>query len=76
MSYEDFVMRTTRQQHTCRTMNEAFRTADYAASIHRFESPHKRDLKHIASFVLVTTLIVVIGYVLNTMFDLFLESIR
>ena len=76
MSYEDFVMRTTRNQHTPRTMDEAFRTADYAASIHRFESPHKRDLKHIANFVLVATVIVVSSYVLNTMFDLFLESIR
>jgi len=57
-------------------MDEAFCTADYAASIHRFESPHKRDLQHIASFVLVATVIVVSSYVLNTMFDLFLESIR
>jgi hypothetical protein len=76
MSYEDFVMRTMRNQLTPRTMDEAFRTADYAASIHRFEQPHKRDLKHIANFVLVATVIVVSSYVLNTMFDLFLESIR
>jgi hypothetical protein len=76
MNYEDFVMRTVRNQRTPRTMDEAFRTADYAASIHRFEQPHKRDLKHIATFVLVATVIVVSSYVLNTMFDLFLESIR
>jgi len=76
MNYEDFVMHTVRNQRTPRTMDEAFCTADYAASIHRFESPHKRDLQHIASFVLVATVIVVSSYVLNTMFDLFLESIR
>jgi hypothetical protein len=76
MSYEDFVMRTMRSQHTCRTMNEAFRTPEYAASINQFESPYKRDLQHIASFILVATVLVVSGYVLNTMFDLFLESIR
>lgn len=76
MSYEAFVMRTVRNQRTPRTLDEAFRTADYAASIHKFESPHKRDLKHIATFVLVATAIVVISYVLNTTFDLFLESIR
>ena len=76
MSYEDFVMRTSRNKHTARTLDEAFRTAEYAASVHRFEQPHKRDLKYIATFVLVTTLIVVISYALNSMFDLFLESIR
>jgi hypothetical protein len=76
MNYEDFVMRTARQQHTARTMDEAFRTPEYAASVHRFEQPHKRDLRHIATFVWVTTVIVASGYVLNTMFDLFLESIR
>jgi hypothetical protein len=76
MNYEDFVMRTARQQHTARTMDEAFRTPEYAASVHRFEQPHKRDLQYIATFVLVTTLIVVISYALNSMFDLFLESIR
>ena len=76
MNYEDFVMRIVRNQRTPRTMDEAFRTADYAASITKFESPHKRDLKHIASFVLVATVIAVSSYVLNTMFDLFLESIR
>lgn len=76
MSYEDFVMRTARQQHTARTMDEAFRTPEYAASINQFESPYKRDLQHIASFILVATVLVVSGYVLNTMFDLFLESIR
>ena len=76
MSYEDFVMRTVRNQYTPRTMDEAFRTPDYAASVHRFESPHKRDLQHIASFILVATVLVLSAYVLNTMFDLFLESIR
>jgi len=76
MSYEDFVMRTVRNQRTPRTMDEAFCTADYAASITKFEQPHKRDLRHIATFVWVTTVIVASGYVLNTMFDLFLESIR
>ena len=76
MIYEDFVMRTARNQHTARTLDEAFRTPEYAASIHQFEQPHKRDLKYIANFVLVATLIVVIGFVLNSMFDLFLESIR
>ena len=76
MSYEDFVMRTVRNQRTPRTMDEAFRTAEYAASIIKFEQPHKRDLQHIASFVWVATVIVVSGYVLTIMFDLFLESIR
>ena len=76
MSYEDFVMRTARNQHTARTLDEAFRTPEYAASITKFEQPHKRDLKYIATFVLVTTLIVVISYALNSMFNLFLESIR
>jgi len=76
MNYEDFVMRTARQQHTAKTMDEAFRTPEYAASITKFEQPHKRDLRHIATFVWVTTVIVLSGYVLNTMFDLFLESIR
>ena len=76
MNYEDFVMRTVRNQRTPRTMDEAFRTADYAASITKFEQPHKRDLRHIATFVWVTTVIVASGYVLTTMFDLFLESIR
>ena len=76
MSYEAFVMRTVRNQRTPRTMDEAFRTPEYAASITKFESPYKRDFQHIASFILVTTVIVVSGYVLTIMFDLFLESIR
>jgi hypothetical protein len=76
MSYEDFVMRTVRNQRTPRTLDEAFHTATYASAITKFEQPYKRDLKHIASFVLVATVIVVSSYVLNTMFDLFLESIR
>jgi hypothetical protein len=76
MSYEDFVMRTTRNQRTPRTMDEAFRTVNYASAITKFEPPHKRDLRHIASFVWVATVIVGSGYVLTTMFDLFLESIR
>jgi hypothetical protein len=33
MSYEDLVMRTTRNQSTPRTMDEAFRTPAYAAAI-------------------------------------------
>jgi hypothetical protein len=76
MSYEAFVMRTARNQRTPRTMDEAFRTANYAASITKFEPRHKHELANLMTFVSITTMIVASGYLLTTLFDLFIESIR
>lgn len=47
MSYENFVMRTMRNQHTPRTMDEAFRTPSYAASITKTQHTYHRVLRAI-----------------------------
>ena len=47
MSYEDFVMRTMRNQLTPRTMDEAFRTPSYAASINKTQHTYHRFLRAI-----------------------------
>jgi hypothetical protein len=47
MSYEAFVMRTMRNQHTPRTMDEAFRTPSYAASITKTQHTYHRILRAI-----------------------------
>jgi len=35
--YEDFVLRTCRQQRTARTLHEAYRSGEYGYSIHLFK---------------------------------------
>jgi len=47
MSYEAFVMRLARTQLTPRTMDEAFRTPSYAASITKTQHTHHRILRAI-----------------------------
>lgn len=37
-SYEDFVMREMRRQHTARTLQEAYQDGEYGYSIHLFQS--------------------------------------
>lgn len=45
-NYEDFVLRTTRQQRTARTLHEAYRNGDYGYSIYLF----KDDVNHAWDF--------------------------
>lgn len=47
MSYADFVMRTMRNHKTPRTMDEAFRTTSYVASITKTQPAHHRILRAI-----------------------------
>ena len=36
-SYEDFVLRSCRQQRTARTLHEAYRDGEYGYSVHLFK---------------------------------------
>lgn len=45
-SYESFVLRTTRQQRTARTLHDAYRSGEYGYSIHLF----KDDMTHAWDF--------------------------
>jgi len=47
MTYEAFVMRLARTQLTPRTMDEAFRTPSYAASITKTQHTYHRFLRAI-----------------------------
>lgn len=76
MTYEDFVLRTMRNQRTARSMDEAFRTPTYACAVTRFEPAHKRDLRNLVVIAITVIAIVSSMYVITTMFDLLIESIR
>lgn len=61
MSYEQFVMRSVRQQRAPRTLNEAFRDADYGTALWRCETATERGANML--LWLVTTLFV--GFVVG-----------
>jgi hypothetical protein len=69
MSYEDFVMRTVRTQHTPRTLSEAVRDADYACALHYPPPSHKTGTD--VSIALVSTLTIagIFGYMLFSYLD-------
>lgn len=51
MSYENFVMRTMRQQLTPRSYAEAYKTAEYACAIYQFKTEHRQAWERFADIV-------------------------
>ena len=48
MSYENFVMRTMRQQLTPRSYADAYKTAEYACAIYKFKTDNHKAVEKLA----------------------------
>jgi hypothetical protein len=55
-SYEDFVLRTYRQQRTARTLHEAYREGEYGYTIHLFKDDVQRAREFFTEFFIWLTL--------------------
>jgi hypothetical protein len=62
MSYEDFVMRTTRHVHTARSLDEAFRTPTYGSAMWRFTPNTLRELRAFAPAIVLLVIVVVVCF--------------
>ena len=49
-NYEDFVLRTCRQQRTPRTLHDAYRDGEYGYTIHLFKDDAQRAWEFLANF--------------------------
>jgi len=70
-SYEKFVTNYTRYTKTARTASEAFKDADYANAITKYDTPIMEDLRHsgeIAAFILLWAIL--LGFLLLLVINL------
>lgn len=54
--YEDFVLRTCRQQRTPRTLHEAYRDGEYGYTIHLFKDDAQRAREFFTEFFIWLTI--------------------
>lgn len=55
-NYEDFVLRTCRQQRTARTLHEAYRDGEYGYTIHLFKDDVQRAREFFTEFFIWLTI--------------------
>lgn len=65
MSYEDFVMRSARNQRAPRTLSEAFRDADYGTAIWRCEKPQTWKTDVFIESLVMMVMCGFVGYMLS-----------
>jgi hypothetical protein len=75
MSYEKFVTNYRRHTHHPRTLDEAFKTADYATPIWRCETENDKGLRKLGETALMVMLVCVSMLVLYG-FVVWLENIK
>jgi len=55
-NYEDFVLRTCRQQRTARTLHEAYRDGEYGYTIHLFKDDADQAREYFVEFFIWLTI--------------------
>ena len=69
MSYEQFVIRSVRQQRTPRTASEAYRDAEYASAIHYPPPSHKTASEVFMGFVATLGAVAMFAYMIFSYLD-------
>jgi hypothetical protein len=65
MSYENFVMRSARNQRAPRTQSEAFRDADYGTAIWRCETTNQKGVDALTYTATVLLLGFIVGLLIS-----------
>ena len=65
MSYEKFATNYRRYTHAPRSLDEAFKTADYATPIWRCETKAQRERNVVIDYLLVALFIAIGAFVIN-----------